>query len=37
MGTTLWVLSKNEMADGDDWDHSAMFRALEKLDFICDV
>jgi hypothetical protein len=36
MGTTLWVLSKNEMADGDDWDHSAMFRALEKLDFICE-
>ena len=36
MGTTLWVLSKNEMTDGDDWDHSAMFRALEKLDFICE-
>ncbi len=36
MGTTLWVLSKNEMTDDDESDHSAMFRALEKLDFICE-
>lgn len=35
MGTTIWVLSKNKMTDGDDWDHSALFNALERLDLIC--
>jgi len=36
MGTTIWVLSKNEVTEGDDWDHSALFYAVEKLDLICD-
>jgi hypothetical protein len=35
MGTTLWCLSKSKMADGDDFDHSAMFEATKKLDLIC--
>ncbi|WP_271252957.1 hypothetical protein [Pseudanabaena sp. Chao 1811] len=36
MGTTIWVLSKNKTTEGDDWDHSALFYAVEKLDSICD-
>jgi len=36
MGTTIWVLSKNKTTEGDDWDHSALFYAVEKLDPICD-
>jgi len=36
MGTTIWVLSKNKTTEGDDWDHSALFYAVEKLDLICD-
>lgn len=36
MGTTIWVLSKNKTTESDDWDHSALFYAVEKLDPICD-
>ncbi|WP_434687692.1 hypothetical protein [Pseudanabaena minima] len=36
MGTTIWVLSNGNMTDGDDWDHSALFYAVEKLDPICE-
>ncbi len=36
MGTTLWVLSKSKVKDGDDWDHSALFNAMEKLDPVCE-
>jgi hypothetical protein len=36
MGTTLWVVSKSKIADGDDWDHSALFNAVDKLDRICE-
>jgi len=35
MGTTIWVLS-NKTAEGDDWDHSALFHAVEELDPICE-
>jgi hypothetical protein len=35
MGTTLWVLSKNKMTEGDDNDHSAVFNAAERLDKLC--
>ncbi|MFN7882501.1 MAG: hypothetical protein ACK5PF_05750 [bacterium] len=36
MGTTLWVLSKNKMTEGDDYDHSAVFNAAERLDKLCE-
>ncbi|PZO38467.1 MAG: hypothetical protein DCF19_16210 [Pseudanabaena frigida] len=36
MGSTLWVLGKNRTTDGDDWDHSALFNAVENLDPICE-
>jgi hypothetical protein len=36
MGTTLWVLSREKMAEVDDWDHSAIFNAVEKLDLVCE-
>jgi hypothetical protein len=36
MGTTLWVLSRNKMTEGDDWDHSVLFGAAEKLDPLCE-
>ncbi|GBO54620.1 hypothetical protein APA_2567 [Pseudanabaena sp. lw0831] len=36
MGTTIWVLSKSKTTEGDDWDHSALFYAVEKLDLICE-
>jgi hypothetical protein len=36
MGTTIWVLSKNRLTEGDDYDHSALFYAVEKLDIICE-
>lgn len=35
MGTTLWVIGKATMADGDDYDHSALFNAAERLDALC--
>jgi hypothetical protein len=36
MGTTLWVLGKQSTADGDDYDHSAMFDAADDLDRMCE-
>lgn len=36
MGTTIWVLSKGKTTETDDWDHSALFYAVEKLDLVCD-
>lgn len=36
MGTTIWVLSKSKMTEGDEWDHSALFYAVDKLDHICE-
>ncbi|MFM7600323.1 MAG: hypothetical protein ACKO7R_03850 [Pseudanabaena sp.] len=36
MGTTIWVLSNGNMTEGDDWDHSALFYAIEKLDPLCE-
>lgn len=36
MGTTIWVLSKGKTTESDDWDHSALFYAVEKLDFVCE-
>lgn len=36
MGTTIWVLSKGKTIETDDWDHSALFYAVEKLDLVCD-
>jgi hypothetical protein len=36
MGTTIWVLSKSKMTEGDKWDHSALFYAVETLDDICE-
>ncbi|TYQ29634.1 hypothetical protein PseudUWO311_01680 [Pseudanabaena sp. UWO311] len=36
MGTTIWVLSKSKMTEGDDLDHSALFYAVEMLDPICE-
>jgi hypothetical protein len=35
MGTTIWVLGKSSMSEGDDWDHTAIFEAVEKLDAVC--
>jgi len=35
MGTTLWVLGRATSAEGDDFDHSAMFDAADELDGIC--
>lgn len=36
MGTTIWVLSKSKMTEGDEWDHSALFYAIEMLDDVCE-
>lgn len=36
MGATIWVLSKEKMTDGDDWDHSAFLNSVEKLDPMCE-
>jgi hypothetical protein len=36
MGTTIWVLSKSKMTEGDEWDHSALFYAVDALDHICE-
>jgi hypothetical protein len=32
MGTSVWVLRQNAAADGDDFDHTAIFDASEELD-----
>lgn len=36
MGATIWVLCKEKMTDGDDFDHSALLCAIEKLDPLCE-
>ncbi len=36
MGTTLWVLRKSRRADGDDYDHSAIYKAASALDALAD-
>jgi hypothetical protein len=35
VGTTLWVLGRSKPESGDDYDHSAMFDASDRLDRIC--
>ena len=35
MGSTIWLLSESKLEEGDSWDHSAMYEALEQLDQIC--
>jgi hypothetical protein len=35
MGTTLWVLGRKSVDDGDDYDHSAMFDGADELDALC--
>lgn len=35
MGATIWVVSRAREADGDDWDNTAVWDAIEKLDALC--
>ena len=35
MGSTIWVVSKSTLEQGDSWDHSAMLDVLDQLDTLC--
>ena len=35
MGSTIWLLSESKLEEGDSWDHSAMYEALDQLDQLC--
>jgi hypothetical protein len=35
MGMTIWILSRKKMSDGDNFDHSALLIASEKIDDLC--